>query len=436
MDARLPESSRGAPKVSASRSSKRPSARPRLPRSTATAESRPSRSENPVTRNGQRHQGPHAVVRGAARSLGLWVAPKDFDDLIRILDNEIGLITPTDPEGKDAISDSVFQTQPGQKYYQLTHDYLVHSIGEWLTRKQKETRRGRAELLLADRAAVWNSRPENRQLPSLVQWCTIRWWTPKRNWTPQQKMMMAKAARYHAMRSFVLAMALALVGWGAYEGKGALKAHALRDRLLDANTNEVPIIVQDMDSSRRWINRLLHEAYVMAEADKDAGKQLHASLALLPVDGSQVAYLYDRLLDAEPNEVPVIRDALAAHKHDLLEKLWAVVEKPQEGKQPQRLRAAAALAKYDPGSEKWAKCSPLVVNDLVLENPVYLGQWSEAFRPVKNSFLAPLGDIFRDRNAERASNAHWQPTCWPTTPPTSRRFWPTFSWTPMRSSSP
>ena len=161
--------------------------------------------------------------------------------------------------------------------------------------------------------------------------------------------------------------------------------------------------MRDMDSSRRWINRLLHEAYVKAEADKDAGKQLHASLALLPVDGSQVAYLYDRLLDAEPHEVPVIRDALAAHKHDLLEKLWAVVGKPQEGKEPERLRAAAALAKYDPESENWAKCSPLVVNNLVLENPVYLGQWSEAFRPVKNSFLAPLGDIFRDRNAERAS---------------------------------
>ena len=101
--------------------------------------------------------------------------PKDFDDLIRILDNEIRLITPTDPEGKEANSDSVLQTKPGQKYYQLTHDYLVHSIREWLTRKQKETRRGRAELLLADRAAVWNARPENRQLPSLLQWFTIRW---------------------------------------------------------------------------------------------------------------------------------------------------------------------------------------------------------------------------------------------------------------------
>ena len=94
--------------------------------------------------------------------------PQDFDDLIRILDSEIRLITPTDPEGKDEAAESTSQPQPGQRYYQLTHDYLVPSLRDWLTRKQKETRRGRAELLLADRAAVWNARPENRQLPSLL----------------------------------------------------------------------------------------------------------------------------------------------------------------------------------------------------------------------------------------------------------------------------
>jgi hypothetical protein len=33
-------------------------------------------------------------------------------------------------------------------------------------RKQKETRRGRAELRLAERAALWASKPENRHLPA------------------------------------------------------------------------------------------------------------------------------------------------------------------------------------------------------------------------------------------------------------------------------
>src|SRR5262249_27987363 len=104
--------------------------------------------------------------------------PRDFDELVHILDRELRLITPTDPEGKEETASKVVQA--GEKYYQLTHDYLVPSLREWLTRKQKETRRGRAELLLTDRASVWNARSENRQLPSLGQWLQIRWLTQKK----------------------------------------------------------------------------------------------------------------------------------------------------------------------------------------------------------------------------------------------------------------
>ena len=59
----------------------------------------------------------------------------------------------------------------------------------------------------------------------------------------------------------------------------------------------------------------------------------------------------------------MIRDALAPHKDGLLDKLWAVVEKPEKGKESQRLRAAAALAKYDPDSKRWA--STLQTEDVV-----------------------------------------------------------------------
>ena len=58
---------------------------------------------------------------------------------------------------------------------------------------------------------------------------------------------------------------------------------------------EVPGIVKDMAPYRRWLDPLLHEAYAQAEASNDPRKQLHASLALLPVDSGQVEYLYGRL---------------------------------------------------------------------------------------------------------------------------------------------
>ena len=69
---------------------------------------------------------------------------RDFDELVHILDHDLRLISPTDPEGS---SDESPLSKPAGRYYQLTHDYLVHSLRDWLTRNQRETRRGRAELL-------------------------------------------------------------------------------------------------------------------------------------------------------------------------------------------------------------------------------------------------------------------------------------------------
>jgi eukaryotic-like serine/threonine-protein kinase len=332
--------------------------------------------------------------------------PKDFDDLLRILDGELRLLTPTDPEGKDDATPSTVQA--GAKYYQLTHDYLVSSLRDWLTRKKKETRRGRAELLLADRAAVWNARPENRQLPSLLPWLQIRWHTRKKNWTPPQRKMMGKATRYHAVRTGFVAVLLAvatLTGVAlrdqVVEQQKATEAKGLVDALLKADTAQVPALVGQMKDYRQWTDPRLKAEY--AKAAPKTSQKLHTSLALLPVDRSQVAYLKGRLLAAEASEVAVIRDALLPHKEQLVDGLWSVVAAPDQGNQAQRLRAAAALAKYEPESERWAKVSPLVVNDLVKENPVHLLYWSEAFRPVKNTFLEPLSAIFRERTSERAA---------------------------------
>jgi len=320
--------------------------------------------------------------------------PKDFDDLLRILDNEIRLITPTDPEGKEEASSS----KPGQKYYQLTHDYLVHSLREWLTRKQKETRRGRAELLLVDRAAVWNARPENRQLPSLQQWLQLKWLTQKKNWTPPQQKMMRKAGNYHAVQGMLVGVLLVVATFTGLaireqvnEQRKATQAAGLVQSLLNADTAQVPAIIDRMAEYRKWTDPLLREEYDKAE---DARQKLHASLALLPVDASQVDYLMGRLLKATPQEVPVIRDALLPYKDKLLDKLWVVAEKPEKGDEQQRLRAASALAKYDPDSERWVKVQEAVANDLVKEPSVYLPVWMESLRPVRVKLLSPLSVVY------------------------------------------
>ena len=90
--------------------------------------------------------------------------PKEFDELLRILNSELRLISPIEPEGSE--SDGQTKTPVGEKFFLLTHDYLVPSIREWLTRKQKETRRGRAELRLAERSVALEC--QAREPPSAV----------------------------------------------------------------------------------------------------------------------------------------------------------------------------------------------------------------------------------------------------------------------------
>lgn len=319
---------------------------------------------------------------------------KDFDDLVQILDGELRLIAPTDPKGREETDTSLVQT--GQKYYQLTHDYLVPSLRDWLTRKQKETRRGRAELFLADRAAEWSARPENRQLPSLLQFIQIKWLTAPQNWTSPQRKMMRKAGRYHAVRALLVAAVLGLLGWGGFEMHGALMADALRDRLLDANTADVPTILTELTSYRRWADHLLRDEN--KKADATPRQKLHTSLALLPVDASQVNYLYGRLLAAEPHEVSVICDALTPRKDPLLGGLWKVAETPEKGKESERLRAAAALARYDPHGKKWTTIQQAVVDDFVNVPAVYVSTWIDALRPVRVKLIPQLSAVFQNPN--------------------------------------
>jgi formylglycine-generating enzyme required for sulfatase activity len=282
----------------------------------------------------------------------------------------------------------------------------VPSLREWLTRKQKETRRGRAELLLADRAAVWNNRPENRQLPSLLQWVQIKWHTGKKSWTPAQRKMMGRASRVHLVRGLLAAAALVLLVLAGWEAFGRIQAHHLRDRLMDAKTSDVPEIVAEMGPYRRWLDPLLYEEYGQAAQDNDRRK-LHASLGLVPVDPGQVDYLKKRLLEAEAQEVDAIRTLLLPHQGDLTAPLWQILSDPKADLD-QRFRAGCALARYTPEHRGWEKVRGAVAGRLVNQPVFNLGAWADNLKGVSNHLLVPLASFLQDEKrsgSERATIA-------------------------------
>ncbi len=368
-------------------------------------------------------------IKGHMRSEAdlLWLSgysdrPRDFEVLLHILDGDLRLITPTDPEGMTSGERRVSgdntgpvpkfdggagypdtrHSPPVTRYYQLTHDYLVPSLRDWLTRKLRETRRGRAELCLAERTTLWSSRPENRFLPAWWEWMALRLLTRPRDWTTSQRTMMRRAARHHAARGLVLSAGLALLLVIARECYGRQRAQSLRDRLLEAATEDVPEIVREMDPYRRWLDGPLRNAFSDAEARQDPRRQLHASLALLPVAREQVGYLRERLLTAGPQEMLVIRRSLQPHAAEVSPRLWDVLGN-RKNLPAERLRAACALAAYAPNDARWQEVGSDVASRLVAEDGLALAHWAEALRPLRRHLLPPLAALLMEEGLDAAS---------------------------------
>ncbi|CAN5274661.1 hypothetical protein BH11PLA2_BH11PLA2_43400 [soil metagenome] len=137
------------------------------------------------------------------KASGYEIRPQDYDALMKILDGELRLVTPTE------------SAEASGNHFQLTHDFLVPSLRDWLTRKQKETRRGRAELLLAERASLWQAKPSRRHEPSLIEWLRVRTLTKSKTWTPPERKMMRNAGRRYGV---ILVTAVAMIAGTTWLG--------------------------------------------------------------------------------------------------------------------------------------------------------------------------------------------------------------------------
>ena len=61
------------------------------------------------------------------------------------------------------------------------------------------------------------------------------------------------------------------------------------------------------------------------------------------------------------------------------------------------LAAGSTLADYDAKNERWESVGGKVAQALVSVNPVFLGPWLDAFRPVRSKLNAALAKIFLDK---------------------------------------
>lgn len=335
--------------------------------------------------------------------------PKEFADLMRILDTEIRLITPTDPAGIESDEERSKKSATQRvadrsaQFYQLTHDYLVHSLRDWLTRKQRETKKGRAELKLAERAETWGANPENKQLPTLWEWLTIHRRTEKSKWRPTERLMMARSNRYHTTRSLaatimVAVLAVAALGWKSWNDGVQRERDAtnLVAAIEGADYGKLPDLIRLSDRIRSTVDPKLKLA--LERHTLQSPERLKLSLALLPNDPTQLDYLLSRLLSAEANQVSLVVGQLAPHAPTIEAKLW---ETAKQHDPETLLQAASALALYAPNHSDWTLIAGPIADQVVRENPLRVADWMEALQPVAKSLNPELLRIYSATAPER-----------------------------------
>ena len=214
--------------------------------------------------------------------------------------------------------------------------------------------------------------------------------------------MMRAATRRHLVRlSAVLAAVVAL----------ALLAGLWRDtvvtrttvhRLLEAETADVPRILEELRSQRGSAGTLLTAA--ADDPALPAKQRLHAHLALLPEDPSRADFLAEAALQAEPEQLHVIADALHPFRDRPAEMYWQVV---QDHQRPggERLRRRGHAGGLRPGRPALRDQAGSIAAHLVAVSPLEAGRWQPLLRPAGSWLIGPLESMFRSGNAGEAARS-------------------------------
>lgn len=254
--------------------------------------------------------------------------------------------------------------QPGRRYESAVE--FAADLGRWLDGKPIKARR----VSRAERAWLWCKRR-----PALVG--TV-------------------IASVLTSAALITAVSLELT-----KRRKEAEAGRIVESLTQAETAQVPAIIENLEPYRPWSRDDLQAALKNTATDSNA--RLHVALAALKDDESLLPYLLERLLNAEPDQVETIRMLLQAHQAQLVPDLWKVAEASTDDGQQELLQAASALAAFDvENDDRWAGVADRVVDALLIESAFRAAVWTRTLNPARRHLIQPLTVVYSSSTDDRS----------------------------------
>ncbi|TWU49143.1 bifunctional serine/threonine-protein kinase/formylglycine-generating enzyme family protein [Rubripirellula reticaptiva] len=315
---------------------------------------------------------------------------REFEELLAALDGELRMITPTAADG---------DAETSARSYQLTHDFLVPPLREWLTRSNRQTPQGRAKLRLSELTQYWRRKKEKRFLPSGLEYLRILAFTSASNRTADESSLVAAATRYYGSRWAIAAMIAMLIGWGGTQINENIRANLAEQevklqvqRLLAADTDHVLDEISRLQPIQSQAEPLLQS--VIKDTDRPDDEILAARLALIGSDPTQTEPLIDALMIAEVNQISLISDRLELRQKPAVKKLWEIV---QSGSVDEMhwIKAAFATAQLDPDNQQWEHLAERLAGVIVNQSTPLVVEMAPGFAKLSAYLSKPTQAFFR-----------------------------------------
>ena len=262
----------------------------------------------------------------------------NFNELIKVLDGQLRLITPTEPPTMDYRTKRPPEaTAAAEQWYQLTHDYLVPSLRAWADETQGASWSGQAKRALKQRAAQWDAEHSLRALPNPVEWLLIL--CLARRTTPAQRSLVW-AASVAWLGLLLAVIALPVIGVGVWNRSPEKEAKALVEALLTAQPAKVPKALENLQPQRI---KLQARPLLTGEFDPTNAVQtrLHAAFGLAAYGDVQVPFLLDQAAAGPAGQAINLTRALETQKAHATNELRARLPKTEPPEARARLATVA-----------------------------------------------------------------------------------------------
>ena len=346
---------------------------------------------------------------------GLSGDDKAFRELMHLLNDELRLISPADRfDASTTNSRSVNSydslTGKEEKTFQLSHDFLIPSLREWVARKELGTYRGRVYAQLADQAKYWSSKRAKQFLPNWFEWIKFLIFAPRKNWSVEQKEFMSHATRRQLINTLAGFCVLA-VGFVAFQfWKSNQEEKAWIRQFQSARFEEIPSIAEHIHDHKIVDPEMLQKELSDSNKELSDERRVALGMVLTQWDPSYSQTVVEQSLAIPPSRIGIVGEFLSNQwKNDsvdpspnkalAIDRLWEVVS---DSTQPSKKRVAAGqlLVHWDAFSDSEHAAQSREVSrdlaqmlvDVVAQDPTSYNAIVDAFQPASAQIVRFLSD--------------------------------------------